>query len=233
MSAQVERFSAMRRPASRPSQRLLAAAAAERDGLRRRREDLLQRRDRLREQITKLDAELAELDERDELLSRIGGDAPAPRSAAPTRQADSARPLRGPAIRRAAVRVLLQDPRRPEALHYREWFRLLQQAGYAVAGKDPLAVFLTQISRSPAVRRGSQSGVYELDLTAAVRLRRQLDDRQRKLRRLTAAATPAANLSEVRSQRTQLTQEIDKLEKALEEAEVLLGAATERLAVAG
>src|ERR1700745_3333841 len=44
------------------------------------------------------------------------GAEPAPPAGAPRAA------LRGPAIRSAAVRVLLEHPDRPEALHYREWF---------------------------------------------------------------------------------------------------------------
>ena len=51
-----------------------------------------------------------------------------------------------------------------------------------VAGKDPLAVFLTQLSRSPAVRKGAQPGVYELDRQAPARLRATLDDLHEQLR---------------------------------------------------
>jgi hypothetical protein len=61
--------------------------------------------------------------------------------------------LRGPAIRRAAVEVLLALPERPQALHYREWYEAVRAAGFNVAGKDPLAVFLAQISLSPVIRR--------------------------------------------------------------------------------
>jgi hypothetical protein len=71
--------------------------------------------------------------------------------------------LSGPAIREVAVQVLLRQPEYIEALHYRRWYELLQEAGYEVAGKDPSAVFLTQISRSPVVRKSTESGVYELD----------------------------------------------------------------------
>ena len=58
-------------------------------------------------------------------------------------------------------------------MHYREWYELLERAGHEIAGKDPLAVFLTQISRSPAVRRGARAGIYELDRGAFHRLRLQ------------------------------------------------------------
>ena len=119
--------------------------------------------------------------------------------------------------------MLLAHPRRPQALHYRDWFALLEQAGYAVAGKDPLAVFLTQLSRSPLVRRGTQAGVYELDLQTRARLRHQLDTLQAQLRDLAApASSSTTHLSALRSRRTALNLEISKVEKALEEAEETL-----------
>lgn len=130
-------------------------------------------------------------------------------------------PLRGPAIRAAAIRVALALPHRPEALHYRDWFRLLLDAGHTVAGKDPLAVFLTQLSRSPLIRRGTQSGVYELDLAAPDRLRQHLEQLHAELHRLTAAA-PTADLTSIRSRRTALAHELTKTEKSLEEAAEIL-----------
>jgi hypothetical protein len=133
--------------------------------------------------------------------------------------------LRGPAIRRAAVDVLLARPDRPEALHYREWFALLRRAGFEVAGKDPLAVFLTQLSRSPVVRKGTQAGVYELDLGAPARLGMRLDRLHDELRALTARPEATADLAAIRAQREQLTVEISQTEKALEEAEATLAAA--------
>lgn len=237
MEARVEPLPMQR--SSQPSRRLLAAAAAERDSLQRRRDELHAERRRLRDQIAALDAELVELDQRDELLTRLGGSRETSTTTGATvvasvdgSDAEPRLTLRGPAIRRTAVQVLLADPRHPEALHYRDWYGLVQGAGYAIAGKDPLAVFLTQISRSPVIRRGTQSGVYELDTAAVPRLRHQLEDRQAQLRTLTAAATPSATLSEVRAQRSALTLEIDKLEKAVEEAESMLGCEPHRLAAA-
>ena len=47
----------------------------------------------------------------------------------------------------------------------------MRAAGHEIAGKDPLAVFLTQLSRSPVIRKGTRAGVYELDPTAPQRLR--------------------------------------------------------------
>ena len=173
---------------------------------------------------------MAEFDERLALINRLVGEDsqrehPGDRHVVVENDppGDDTRPvLRGPEIRAAAVRVLLAHPRRPEALHYREWFQLLTEAGYAVAGKDPLAVFLTQLSRSPLVHRGTQGGVYELDLQAPARLRRQLEDLQVQLRQLTAASSAATDLSSIRCRRTALSAGIGKVERALEEVEETL-----------
>jgi hypothetical protein len=236
MSSQVERLSPMKRRPSQPSRRLLAAAAAERARIERQREQLLAHRQTLHAQIDELDAELAELSERVLLIERLsepdaGSEAHA-RASALHPDAEDRIVLRGPAIRQTAVKILLDDPRHPQALHYRDWFARLEQSGYSVAGKDSLAVFLTQLSRSPVVRRSTQSGVYELNLDVAGRLRHQLDHRQRQLRTLTSASTSATDLSAIRSQRTALTHEINKLEKALEEAELTLGSDPSSLAAA-
>jgi chaperonin cofactor prefoldin len=216
-----------------PSRRLILAAAAERQGLERHRTRLAARREELRAELDDVEAALREVDERDALLQRLATPAPAPATeaavsalraagAGPRAGTAAATPLRGPAIRRAAIGVLLDHPERPQALHYRDWFAELGRAGYAVAGKDPLAVFLTQLSRSPAVRKGTQSGVYELDRTAPQRLRARLDTLHEQLRTLTAAPGGTTDLAGVRARRAELTAEITRTEKALEEVEALL-----------
>jgi hypothetical protein len=192
-------------------------------------------------ELDEIEASLAELDERLMLIGRLADEDPPPDQAPADAdhedpQAEPGSILRGPSIREAAVRVLLADPRRPEALHYRDWFNLLSEAGYSVAGKDPVAVFLTQLSRSPVVRRGTQSGVYELELHAPARLRGRLQDLQSQLRELTTtAASDTTDLSSIRTLRTALNLEIGKVEKALEEAEETLrkGPGTPGLAAAG
>jgi hypothetical protein len=224
-------------PTPSPSNRLVRAATAEREDLRRHRERLVESRETLRAELARIDASLQEVDERDALLDRLteptveaaradlggtpdrgteaGADAGGPDESA-------ASLLRGPAIRRTAVEVLLRHPQRPEALHYRAWYEALREAGYAVAGKDPLAVFLTQLSRSPAVRKSSQSGVYELDRSAPQRLRHQLDRLHDELRTLTATPSATADLPTIRARRAELTTQIGHAEKALEEAEQVL-----------
>jgi hypothetical protein len=136
--------------------------------------------------------------------------------------------LRGPAIRRAAIEVLRALPERTEALHYRAWFDAVRAAGFDVAGKDPLAVFLTQLSRSPVVRRGTQSGVYEVDADAPRRLRDRLDALHADLRGLTAAPSATADLTAIRARRGAITTQITQVEKALEEAEAVLAPSGDR-----
>jgi hypothetical protein len=220
-------------PTPTPSARLVRAAAAERADLARHRERLLAERDRLRATLEGVEASLRELDERDALLDRLAGPAVAAAAGAAAPAPAGGTPLRGPAIRRVAIEVLRTRPDRPQALHYRDWFDALRAAGYAVAGKDPLAVFLTQLSRSPVVRRGTQSGVYELDTTAPRRLRERLDALHAELRGLTAAPSATADLTAIRARRAALTAEITRVEKALEEAEAVLGAAAQPVAAAG
>jgi hypothetical protein len=136
--------------------------------------------------------------------------------------------LRGPEIRAAAVRVLLE--RGGEAMHYRDWYALVEARGLEVAGKDPLAVFLTQLGRSPAVRRGVEAGVYELDRHAGARHRTKLEGLQRELRELTM--DPGGDLQAIRARRQQLSVEIGRVERSLEEIARVLGPAPP-LAAAG
>lgn len=71
--------------------------------------------------------------------------------------------LRGQRVREVAVEVLRKQHRAGEPIHYRAWFELVRQQGYAIAGKDPLATFLAQISRADAVESlGRRSGLYLL-----------------------------------------------------------------------
>ena len=203
-----------------PSPRLLRAVVAERDTLERQRAQLAREADALRASLARIEAGMAEIDaltaRLDELATTPGGERRAPEPdtppAAPRQHGSQA--LRGPAIRTTAVALLVASGR--DALHYREWFDLLTQAGHEVAGKDPLAVFLTQITRSPAVRKGARPGEYVLDRGARATLQRRLDDLNQHLATLPQQTT---DLTELRTRRAQLTAEITKLEKALEEVQ--------------
>ncbi|HWE12514.1 MAG TPA: hypothetical protein VG365_03330 [Solirubrobacteraceae bacterium] len=218
-----------------PSSRLLRAAAAEQADLARHRERLTNRREALLAELRQVDDALAVIDER---LSALGRLTDAPRPGAPadevverpnhahsapevdgTQRPDSTRiVLRGPAIREAAVEVLIAQPQRIEALHYRRWYELLREAGYAVAGKDPVAVLLTQVTRSPVVRKATEPGVYEVDRQAPLRIRHRLQRLQRELRDLTAAPSAPVDLAAIRARRHELDLEISQHERALEEA---------------
>ena len=131
------------------------------------------------------------------------------------------------------MRVLADHDHSTTALHYRDWFQLVVDAGYEIAGKNPLAVFLTQLNRSPAVRRSTASGVYELDRRAGDRLRADLERLQRELRALTTPPASTAELSDIRAQRETLTTAISQTERALEEVERQLGSAPAPVALAG
>src|SRR5215217_894339 len=143
-----------------PSARLVRAVAAERAELERHRARLTSEAHELRAALARIEHGLAEIDERRGLLDRLAPNAPEPERERDDGDRDGTA-LRGPEIREVAVRLLVDNGR--ESMHYREWYELLGRAGHEIAGKDPLAVFLTQISRSPAVRRGTRAGFYELD----------------------------------------------------------------------
>jgi hypothetical protein len=205
----------------KPSTRLLRAAAAERAELEKHRERILRERDSLRAELAHIEDSLAEVDDRRRLLDRL---APIEQTVSTDveKRPDPTEPpggviLRGPAIRETAVRLLTESTQ-GEAMHYRAWFELLSEKGYDVVGKDPLAVFLTQVSRSPAVRKGTQAGIYEVDRQAPERLRAQLERLHREMRQLTDLPSANTDLSEIRARRGQLASEISQTEKALEEA---------------
>jgi hypothetical protein len=115
-----------------------------------------------RERLTALDdlsAALREQLEKDELMLRrldgiLGSSTEPPLDSLDAR-------LRGAELRDVAVRILMQRCS-DEPVHYREWFVWVREAGYQVSGKDPLASFLAQITRSPDVERvgGARSGRY-------------------------------------------------------------------------
>jgi hypothetical protein len=216
-------------PVPNPSSRLVRAVQAEQAELERHRAGLVRSRESLLAELERIESGIAQLDERRALLRRLAPPAAgaatgerglAPVPDAPPPEGDA---LRGPAVREAAVRVLLDHPDRPEALHYRDWYELVTAAGHTIAGKDPVAVFLTQLSRSPVVRKTTRAGVYELDRGAVRRLRARAAEVGEQLRELASAAPPAGGAAVVRARRSELTTQLGRLERALEEATALLG----------
>jgi hypothetical protein len=74
------------------------------------------------------------------------------------------RNLRGQRLQEIAVEILAARLEPGQPVHYREWFKWVEEAGFMVAGKDPLATFLGQIGRSPrVVSAGRRSGIYMLN----------------------------------------------------------------------
>jgi hypothetical protein len=72
--------------------------------------------------------------------------------------------LRGKRLRETAIEILVRRRKLRQPIHYRAWFELVLAEGHSVDGKDPLATFLTQVTRSPAVLRESdRPGVYRVD----------------------------------------------------------------------
>jgi hypothetical protein len=71
--------------------------------------------------------------------------------------------LRGIRLRKVAIEILKQHRQPGDEIHYRDWYTLVADEGRAIAGKDPLATFLAQVSRSEAVEAvGRRTGRYRL-----------------------------------------------------------------------
>jgi hypothetical protein len=72
--------------------------------------------------------------------------------------------LQGQRLREEAVRILIEKRGTRQPIHYKEWYGLLRDEGLTALGKDPVATFLTQITRSPLVQRvDGRGGVYQVD----------------------------------------------------------------------
>lgn len=75
--------------------------------------------------------------------------------------------LRGERLREVAMTVLDERFANGDPIHYRAWFDALVESGYRVSGRDPLASFLTQVSRIERVEKvGKRSGLYRLRVAA-------------------------------------------------------------------
>jgi hypothetical protein len=118
----------------------------------RERADLLQRlADQAREQ--------ADADERllEELAAGLG-------RACQLRIEHLDKRLRGQRLQEIAIEILAARLQPGETIHYRQWFSWVEEEGFKVGGKDPLATFLGQITRSPRiVSAGRRSGLYTLN----------------------------------------------------------------------
>lgn len=226
-----------------PSRRLLSAARVESERIRHRLEDLARRREELGAELEQLDLTQDHLRRELQGLARFEGEAgetssrvPDPRHlraiVAEAGGDNGPELLRGAHIRVAAVQLMAAHLSETGAgIHYRDWYELFRSAGYEAAGKDPLATFLTQIGRSPVVKRSTESGVYALEPEFLDRAREQL-----ARLRLALASTgdvepqaPVEAIQRARQDRTALVAEIGGVERAVEEAQHSLTPAASRL----
>jgi len=210
-----------------PSRRMQSAALAESERVERELARLETRRQALAEEASRVDAAIRDLAAQRSALERFVDEESLPPAAAPALRAvpNGSQPpdavvLRGADIRRTAVRLLAASRGARKPVHYRTWYELFRREGYLPVGKDPVATFLTQVSRSPVVRRTSRAGEYELDFEFTERVRQHLATLRDGLR--AAQDVPAdadvRTIAEVRARRAELTQEVAATERRLEEA---------------
>lgn len=162
------------------SEAFAATALEEAERLRVRAHELRLRGTRWIERGEQTVAEAERLETRVRELDEMLGRAPQLRIDLQSEQ------LRGQQLRKAAIQILVERVGTRRPIHYRDWYRLLTETGRAAAGRDPLATFLTQITRSPLVQRvEARSGVYQLDPgTAYQRARAELAAAARNLRQV-------------------------------------------------
>jgi hypothetical protein len=153
---------------SEPTAHFEEVARAEAERLRVRILELEARAEQWAARQRELTAEVERLGARLRNLDELLGTAPQLRLDLQTRE------LQGQQLREEAIRILLAKRGARQPIHYREWYALLREEGIAATGKDPLATFLTQLTRSPIVERvDGPSGIYLVDPANAYRRARQ------------------------------------------------------------
>jgi hypothetical protein len=110
-----------------------------------------------------------------------------------------------------------------QPIHYRDWFKLVLAEGRTIEGKDPLATFLTQITRSPVVlRQPERPGVYRIDPEAGgEEALRELERTQEQLLMLRRRLAEAKE-EEDGAQATALGEQIAAAERRVSAAERVL-----------
>lgn len=135
--------------------------------------------------------------------------------------------LRGAEIRELAVLLLVRSPHGARVIHYRDWLRLLTDRGLRVSGRNPEASFLTQITRSPVVERGTDPGTYRINFDFPRQARERLELLRVELARTFTLPSGATRfeLEMAERQRIEVTRSIRQLERHLTEALRSLGTA--------
>ncbi|HEV7805411.1 MAG TPA: hypothetical protein VGO80_06320 [Solirubrobacteraceae bacterium] len=119
------------------------------------------------------------------------------------------------------MRILYERKGAGVAVHYREWYAMLQAAGYVVLGARPHGAFLTNVRASPCVRKTDTPGTYLLDAHAPARLTAELAEQQAAFAAICEriARNAASNTDSV--ERTRLTARVQTLEHQLAEATMI------------
>jgi hypothetical protein len=133
--------------------------------------------------------------------------------------------LRGAALREQALQVLVTRVGIRQVIGYRDWYRLVREAGFIVLAKRPIASFLTTVSRSPLVRKGTEPGTYYIEPGVADDLRQELAEHRAELRDLEVhLASRPSRESPLQRHRLNLMATVRRLERQVAEAERILRA---------
>jgi hypothetical protein len=146
---------------STPSSEFVEAARVERDQLAKRLADAQERLEHFQTLANEAADEAKHLTARIRAVEEVGGLAPQ------MAMCEISEELRGERLREVALDVLRGLSASGDPVHYRAWFNALVEAGFRVSGRDPLATFLTQITRIDSVESvGRRSGLYRLRIAA-------------------------------------------------------------------
>jgi hypothetical protein len=144
-----------------PSSNFVEAAKAERHQLRKRLADAQERIEHFETLARAAEDEAKALSARIRAIEEVAGLAPQ------MAICEISEELRGQRLREVAIEVLRRLAATGDPVHYRAWFDALVDSGFRVSGRDPLATFLTQVTRIDQVESvGRRSGLYRLRVAA-------------------------------------------------------------------
>ena len=139
----------------------LEAARVERDRLAARLAETVQRAEHFEQLAADARDEAVSLGDSIRAIEEVAGLAPQ------LAICEISEELRGERLRGVALEVLRGLSESGDPVHYRTWFDALVESGYRISGRDPLASFLTQVTRIDDVQSvGRRSGLYRLRIAA-------------------------------------------------------------------